>query len=169
MKLITQVLLLLMTCVVGALADGVISANNLGGLPVLGEDSLPLAMTVARVEVLDGSHGPFLEDRYSFSFVSEPGTSGYEGILHPDDRTRPLIQWLGIELAIAPPELSVERRGGNFAVKVGRNWSPSNSLYQSTDLKTWTSSFNQRLDFIYTNRVFEIPDTNGASLFFKAQ
>ncbi len=132
-----------------------------------GRYSYPNLFLIDRL--LDGSHGPFLEDRYSFSFVSEPGTSGYEGILHPDDRTRPLIQWLEIELAIDPPELSVERRGGNFAVKVGRNWSPSNYLYQSTDLKNWTSSFNQRLDFIYTNRVFEIPDTNGASLFFKAQ
>ena len=119
--------------------------------------------------LLDGSHGPFLEDRYSFSFVSEPGTSGYEGILHPDDGTHPLFQWLEIETAIDPPKLSVERHGENFAVKVGQNWSPSNSLFQSTDLKAWTSTFNQRLDFIYTNRVFEIPDTNGATLFFKAQ
>ena len=119
--------------------------------------------------LMDGSPGPLALDRFSFGIRSETGTPGYEGILHEKLQRGDWFRWLEYVPVLEPPPISLERRPGILSVRVGRNWSPSNTLYQSPDLKTWTNSLNQRLNFIYTNRVFEFPDTNGASLFFKVE
>lgn len=119
--------------------------------------------------LMDGSPGPLALDRFSFGIRSETGTPGYEGILREKYQQGFWILRLEYAPVLEPPPISLERRPGILSVRVGRNWSPSNTLYQSPDLKTWTNSLNQRLDFIYTNRVFEFPDTNGASLFFKVE
>lgn len=119
--------------------------------------------------LMDGSPGPIAPDRFSFGIRSETGIPGYEGILHEKLQQGNQLHSLEYVPVLEPPPISLERRPGILSVRVGRNWSLSNFLYQSSDLKSWTNSLNQRLDFIYTERVFEFPDTNGASLFFKVQ
>jgi pimeloyl-ACP methyl ester carboxylesterase len=119
--------------------------------------------------LMDGSPGPLALDQFSFGIRSETGTPGYEGILREKYQQGFWVLRLEYAPVLEPPPISLERRPGILSVRVGRNWSPSNTLYQSPDLKTWTNSLNQRLDFIYTNRVFEFPDTNGVSLFFKVE